>query len=47
MVAGFLLDVEVRVAITGFLGLTIYNFADLNRREAFGGTAFGIYLGRK
>jgi len=44
---GFLLDMEGRFALTGFLGLTGYAFADLNSRESFGGIAFGLYLGTR
>jgi len=43
---GFLLDLEARLALTGFLGLTGYGFADFNSRESFGGIALGLYLGR-
>ena len=45
--AGFLLDMEGRFALTGFLGLTGYAFADLNSSETFGGIAFGLYLGTR
>jgi len=44
---GFLLDMEGRFALTGFLGLTGYAFADLNSSETFGGIAFGLYLGTR
>ena len=43
---GFLLDLEARLALTGFLGLTGYGYADFNSRQSFGGIALGLYLGR-
>lgn len=44
--AALLLDTEVRVALTSFLGLTSYVFGNLNSHESFGGLAFGLFVGR-
>jgi hypothetical protein len=42
----FILNAELRLALTSFFGFTSSIFADFNRDQSFGGLGVGVFFGR-